>query len=149
MKHHRFVTATVTILLLAGAAQAQVSAGNPNVMITPVNPAAPGTIKRINVVDAFKEVNAKRAVIVDVRSADQFRLGHIKGAINIPLSQLTRRVRELPFGRTVITYCACPAEETSGRAVLSLANHGMKNAAAMLGGYNSWKKQNLPIERSK
>jgi len=149
MHHRSIVAATLGILLLTGSASAQISAGNPNVMITPTNPAAPGTIKRINVTDAFKEVNAKKAVIVDVRSAEQFRLGHIKGALNIPLSQLLSRVRELPFGKTVITYCACPAEESSGRAVLTLANHGIKNSAAMLGGYNSWKKQNLPIERSK
>lgn len=45
------------------------------------------------------------ALIVDVRSEQAYREGHIKGAINIPLDQFPQRIGELPTDRKIITYC--------------------------------------------
>jgi len=101
----------VTLILAALAALpagAQVQSGNPSVVITPNREMQPQatSVRRISVAEARKQVTTKKAVIVDVRRAEQFRLGHIKGATNIPGSQLLSRFRELPVGKTIITYCA-------------------------------------------
>jgi rhodanese-related sulfurtransferase len=80
-----------------------------------------------------------------VRSHPSFRTGHIKGALSIPGSQLIQRFSEVTPGKMVITYCACDAEQSSGKAVLNLYAHGVKNAAALKGGLAEWKAARLPI----
>jgi 3-mercaptopyruvate sulfurtransferase SseA len=95
----------LTVAIAALSAQAQ---SNPNVIITPQ--AQPPndllTAKRIAREEAIKKVKANKAIFVDVRSAEQYKLAHIKGAINIPLSEVLQRTRELPPKKEIITYCA-------------------------------------------
>jgi 3-mercaptopyruvate sulfurtransferase SseA len=95
----------LTVAIAAVSAQAQ---SNPNVIITPqVQP--PNdlvTAKRIAREEAITKVKANKAAFVDVRSAEQYKLAHIKGAINIPLGELMQRIHELPPKKEIITYCA-------------------------------------------
>ena len=99
---------------------------------------------RISQADAYKLYKEGKAVFVDVRSQTQFELGHIKGAMSIPGSQLIKRFAEVPPRKTVITYCACSAEQSSGRAASDLAAHGVKNVFALKGGWNEWKDAGNP-----
>lgn len=62
--------------------------------------------KRIERTEAIKMVDEGKAVWVDVRPKDQYEIGHIKGALNIPLSDLMTRMKELPPHKYIITYCA-------------------------------------------
>ena len=62
--------------------------------------------KRIDRKDAIQMVKDKKAVWIDVRPADIYNEGHIVGAINIPLSDLLRRLKDLPPNKYYITYCA-------------------------------------------
>jgi len=103
--------------------------------------------KRITRDEAMKEVKSGKAVFVDVRSFQQYTLGHLPGALSVPRSQLMTRLRELPPGKKIITYCACPVQEhTSALAVLELNSHNVKNTAALLDGYLGWRSAGLPIE---
>jgi len=63
-------------------------------------------VRRISESEAQRMYNNNAAVLVDVRSSQQFALSHIRGAVNIPNSQLVARLKELPPGKTIITYCA-------------------------------------------
>src|SRR4029078_4793791 len=67
---------------------------------------AMASVRRISEAEAMRLFKNGSAVIVDVRSNEQFKLGHIKGAVNIPRSQLVARLKELPAGKLIITYCA-------------------------------------------
>ena len=69
-------------------------------------PAKLDEVARVTPQDALRRQKNGSAVIVDVRSNTQFALGHIKGAYNIPNSQLMARLRELPAGKQIIAYCA-------------------------------------------
>jgi rhodanese-related sulfurtransferase len=100
---------------------------------------------RISQEDALKLYKSGQAVFVDVRSASQFHLGHIKGAMSIPGSQLVSRFEEVPARKTVITYCACSAEQSSGRAAGDLIAHGVKNVFALKGGWADWKAAGNPM----
>ena len=104
----------------------------------------PGAFPRISLADAKKLYTSGQAVFIDVRSNEQFTLGHIKGALSIPGSQLIRRFNEVTPGKTVITYCACSAEQSSGRAAADLIAHGVKNVFALKGGWNEWKSEGHP-----
>jgi rhodanese-related sulfurtransferase len=123
--------------------------GSPVKMTMGVSEDAVKAVKRISIDEAIELVEAGKAIYVDVRSKEQYDIGHIKGAINLPNSQLIARLKEVPPGKMLITYCACSAEQSSGTAVVDLNAHGFKNAAALTGGYNSWKAMNLPIETTK
>jgi len=99
---------------------------------------------RISIDDALELQKSGKAVFIDVRSNEQFSYGHIKGAMSIPGSQLIRRFNEVKPGSTVITYCACTAEQSSGRAASDLMAHGVKNVFALKGGWSEWKDRGLP-----
>jgi len=62
--------------------------------------------RRITREEAIKLVKEKKAVYVDVRSKEQYDQAHITGAISIPLGDVITRVKELPPGKFIITYCA-------------------------------------------
>ncbi|MFZ9756240.1 MAG: rhodanese-like domain-containing protein [Bacteroidia bacterium] len=53
----------------------------------------------------FKALVAEGAIVVDVRSSGEYKMGHIDGSKNIPLDQLNAKVKNLPKGKTIITCC--------------------------------------------
>src|SRR5262245_40743111 len=116
----RHFLAAMAVVALAGAASAQYKtpgtpgntaipvSPNPNVQITPANPAEQSleTARRITREEAIKMVAAGKAVYVDVRPKDQFDMEHIKGAISLPLQDLSIKMGDLPKDKFLITYCA-------------------------------------------
>ncbi len=82
--------------------------------------------------------NTPGAVLVDVREADEFRSGHIPGAINQPLSTITRI--EIPRDKTLFVYCLRGSR--SKRAVGILKRMGY--SASSIGGITAYKGE---IER--
>ncbi len=116
MRHFIAVTA-VAGFLATGLANAQLKSALPpgttpsTPQVTqatpiPVPQESQESAKRITREEAIKLVKEKKAIYVDVRSKEQYDLGHIKGAISIPLGDILTRVRELPPKTFVITYCA-------------------------------------------
>jgi rhodanese-related sulfurtransferase len=131
---------TIAVLLAAIAAYAQ----GPMVP-TPVQPGNWETARRIPRDAAIRMVDQRKAVFIDIRSFETYSKGHIKGALSIPRSQLIHRLREVPPGKLIITYCACVREHTAALAVTDLAAHGVNNAAALAGGWNEWTAARLPV----
>lgn len=125
-----------------GAGSQSVSIGQPQQQKLPPLSEA----RRIRREEALKLSKSGKAVYVDVRSFETYSKGHIKGAISIPHSQLMNRVREIPPGKTIITYCACVEEHTAALSVLELNAHGVKNTAALVDGWKGWLAANLPTE---
>ena len=145
MRNKLMIVIACVALSLSASAQMKVKTRGAR----PLKTAAPNAqnvaaAKRISPQEALTMFRANKAVIVDVRSNDSFALGHIRGAVNIPGSQLLARLRELPAGKMIITYCACSAEQSSGRAVVELNGHGLQNTAAMQGGWHAWQNAGLP-----
>jgi rhodanese-related sulfurtransferase/predicted transcriptional regulator len=83
--------------------------------------------------------------VLDVRPDDEFALGHLPGALNIPLAELERRLGELPKGREVIAYCRGPYCVLSFEAVAALRNLGYR-VRRLEDGYPEWKAAGLPVE---
>ena len=108
---------------------------------------APKPVKEnVSKEEAEKLFKEGKAVFVDVRTEHTYSVGHIKGALSIPGSQLAMRITEIPAKKKIITYCACHAEETAGLAVAILKAHGIKNAAALKGGWLEWRDSHYPVE---
>ena len=65
------------------------------------------------------------AQIVDVRSPEEYRGGHVKGSVNIPLNELDRSLSRIRRDKPVITCCASGMRSASAKAVLQ--RHGYEN----------------------
>lgn len=83
--------------------------------------------------------------VLDVRPSDEFAVGHLPGALNIPLAELERRLGELPADREVIAYCRGPYCVLSFEAVAALREQGYR-VHRLEDGYPEWKAAGLPVE---
>src|SRR5262245_23970782 len=73
---------------------------------TPAPASQEDNIPRTKVLDAKKEVADGKAVIIDVRGAEAYKMMHIKGSLDIPLQQLENKdFKGVPKDKHVIAYC--------------------------------------------
>lgn len=85
------------------------------------------------------------ATALDVRPEDEFALGHLPNALNIPLAVLERRLAELPPDREIVAYCRGPYCVLSFEAVAVLRVRGF-HVRRLEDGYPEWKAAGLPVE---
>src|SRR6516164_6091762 len=85
--------------------------------------------------------------VLDVRPEDEFALGHLPGAHNVPLNQLKRHLAKLDRKIEIIAYCRGPYCILSFEAVSQLRRLGFK-ARRLEDGLPEWKAAGLPVERS-
>jgi rhodanese-related sulfurtransferase/DNA-binding transcriptional ArsR family regulator len=85
-------------------------------------------------------------VVLDVRPAEEYAAGHLPGAVNIPIHQLQKRLKELPRRKEVIAYCRGPYCLMSYDAVSLLRRRGIR-ARRLEKGLPEWRAAGLPVER--
>jgi rhodanese-related sulfurtransferase len=88
-------------------------------------------------------------LVIDVRGPSEYASGHVRGALNIPLGQLARKLGRIPKDRPVVTYCNMHhrGESRGERAATQLREWGYQ-ARTIDGGYPAWKEQGLPVEEA-
>ncbi len=82
--------------------------------------------------------------VLDVRPEDEFALGHLPHAINIPLRELSRRLREILKTREIVAYCRGPYCVLAFEAVALLRQRGFK-IRRLEDGYPEWRAAGLPV----
>ena len=103
--------------------------------------------KTISVSDASAMIQSyPNLVILDVRTAQEYAQGHVKGAINIPLSDLPGRIGELDRNRPILVYCQTGVR--SAQASTILVNSGFTQVYDMEGGLNAWINAGYPTVTS-
>lgn len=95
--------------------------------------------------DLLARLEAGSVTLLDVRPQDEFVLGHLPGALNIPLAELEKRLSELPMGREIIAYCRGPYCVLSFDAVALLRARGYQ-IHRLEDGYPEWKAAGLPVD---
>ncbi len=95
--------------------------------------------------DLISRLRNGLVTVLDVRPEDEFALGHLPGALNIPLGKLEHRLSELPTDRDIIAYCRGPYCVLSFEAVAALRARGYL-VRRLEDGYPEWKAAGLPIE---
>jgi len=85
--------------------------------------------------------------VLDVRPPEEFAAGHLPGAVNIPIRDLQRRLKELPKGKEVVAYCRGPYCLMSYDAVALLRKKGV-NARRLEAGLPEWRLAGLPLEHA-
>lgn len=88
--------------------------------------------------ELIKRAQAGLVTVLDVRPEEEFRLGHLPGAVNIPLGELHERLEELDPDREVIAYCRGAYCVFSFEAVAALRAQG-RAARRLEDGYPEWK----------
>ena len=94
--------------------------------------------------ELLARIKAGVVTVLYVRPPDEFACGHLPGALNIPLSELRKRLAELPPKQEVVAYCRGPWCVLAFEAVALLRKHGHK-ARRLDGGLPEWKVAGLPV----
>jgi len=84
-------------------------------------------------------------MLLDVRSADEYRDGHIAGALNIPVDALAQRagVLGVPRDSEIVVYCV--SGKRAARAQETLTSLGYTHVRLLDGSLNTWRQRHLPL----
>ncbi|WP_445401922.1 rhodanese-like domain-containing protein [Zobellella sp. An-6] len=93
-------------------------------------------------------INKQDAAVVDVRAAEEFRKGHIAGAINVPASQLkANNLNLIEKFKDKPLVLVCETGMTTSGVGRVLTKAGFKQVYALRGGMADWRSQNLPVTK--
>ncbi len=89
------------------------------------------------------------ALMLDVRSANEYKEGFIGDAKNVPVADLKTRMNLLPKDKAqpIVVYCATGARSASAASVL--AKEGYTQVVNLTGGIHAWKAAGLPVMKPK
>ena len=115
---------------------------------------APPAVGTITAEELKAKIAANQPVtIIDVRSPQGYAASTttIKGAIHFKGRKIKSRLKyaplkDLPKDREIVTYCACPNDESSISAAQVLQASGFKRVRVLQGGWNEWLKAKGPVE---
>lgn len=94
--------------------------------------------------ELLRRVKNGDVTILDVRPPEEFRAGHIRGALSVPLAELKKRLAKLPKDRDVVAYCRGPYCVMAIEAVALLRKKGFR-AHRMEQGVVECRAAGLPI----
>jgi ArsR family transcriptional regulator len=94
--------------------------------------------------ELLKRMREGTVTVLDVRPEDEFALGHVPGAVNIPLRALKARLSELDPAQEIVAYCRGPYCVLSYEAVAALRARGF-NARRLEDGLPEWRAAGLKV----
>jgi rhodanese-related sulfurtransferase len=101
----------------------------------------------VSSLQATQLINQDKAVIVDVRPANEFAQGHMPGALNFPLSELPLKVGQLNKYQSKTVVLVCASGTQSRRARAQLKKIGFNEVYVLNGGFADWQSQGLPTTK--
>jgi rhodanese-related sulfurtransferase len=114
----------------------------------------PADVQFITAEELKSKISKNEAVtIIDVRATSGLREADnkIKGAVYVKLRRLKSRLallplKDVPRDREVVTFCACPSDESSIHAAQILIEAGFTRVRVLKGGWVTWKRVNGQVE---
>lgn len=82
-------------------------------------------------------------LLIDVRTAEEFASGHIRGSVNIPVESLQSRLNEVPANQPIVVYCRSGNRSALASDILKQAGY---SSIYDLGGIIDWTAQGFPVE---
>jgi len=104
------------------------------------------TLEALDMGELMDRMKSKKVVLLDVRPEDEYKSGHIPGAINVPVEELSSKIKKLPKTKQYIAYCRGPFCVFADDAVALLTKKGF-NAKRLEQGFTDWKLRGLPVEK--
>jgi len=119
----------------------------------PVKPVAaaattePAGFRRVGVAEFEKLWQEKKFTVLDVRTADEFKAGHLPGAVNLDVldDSFEKKVAALDKSKTYLVHCA--AGRRSANAADEMKKLGFKSVVDLAPGFNGWKAAGKPVEK--
>lgn len=102
----------------------------------------------LEAVDATKlmeRLSDEGMIVLDVRPEEEYRAGHIPGAISVPVDALEAALQTLPKDREIVAYCRGPYCVFSDEAVALLRSRGYR-ASKLRQGLPDWRAAGMPVE---
>lgn len=108
---------------------------------------AKSRIKEVDVAQAVEAMRSGSVVVVDVREPDEYRQGHLEGALNIPRGVAEMGVPQAVSDRAARILCYCAAGNRSALAADSLRQMGYENVESLNGGFQAWVRSGADVVR--
>ncbi|HKR14360.1 MAG TPA: rhodanese-like domain-containing protein [Pyrinomonadaceae bacterium] len=129
-------------------------AAHPSAEPSPMAAQLSPVIGMISAVELKVKLNNNESVtIIDVRGSEGYAASRttIKGAWHFKLRRLKSRfkfspLKDLPKDREIVTYCACPKDESSISAAQIFQEAGFKRVKVLQGGWSEWVRNNGPVQ---
>ncbi|MCW8933200.1 MAG: rhodanese-like domain-containing protein [Gammaproteobacteria bacterium] len=102
-------------------------------------------IQQLNVNEAVRLMNDSEVVVLDVRENNEYKTGHIRDSIHIPMSSLSKRLTELEKHKNKQILAYCRSGSRSNSACRTLNKQGFEHVSNLAGGIMSWTNANLPV----
>ncbi len=102
------------------------------------------SMEPVNKRTLLKRVRRAEVTVLDVRPPEEYRAGHIPGAISVPLKELKARLSTLPRDREIVAYCRGPYCVLAVDAVKLLRSRGFM-AVRLEDGVPEWRAEGLPV----
>ena len=107
-------------------------------------------VKTISRGEATRLINKEDAVVVDVRSRDDFRRGHISGALNVAAAEIKKgNIDELAKHKAQPIIVVCATGQSAGDSAAHLSAAGFERVSVLKDGISGWSGENLPLVRGK
>ena len=90
-------------------------------------------------------LNNKGAIVVDLRTIDEYKCGHIANALHIPKNELPQRLEKLSNYREKPIILTCGTGQYSPEAGVFLRKQGFTHVYLLAGGLTTWQADNLPL----
>jgi sulfur dioxygenase len=115
-------------------------------------PASPAGIRELSVDEVKARLDAgpdPRRLLLDVRQSDEYEgeLGHVPGAVLVPLPELPARLVEIDSHRDGTVVAICRSGARSAKAARILRGAGFRDVWNMAGGTLAWRRRGFPVER--
>lgn len=103
------------------------------------------TMEAVEGDELLRRVKSGEVTVLDVRPVEEYRAGHIPGALSVPVGELKARLKELPKDRDIVAYCRGPYCVMAVEAVELLRNKGF-TAHRMEQGVVDWRARGWRVE---
>jgi rhodanese-related sulfurtransferase/DNA-binding transcriptional ArsR family regulator len=106
-----------------------------------------GDVEELTKEELWQRLKRKdKLVVLDVRPREEYEAGHIPGAVSIPLSELKKRMKELPKNKQIVAYCRGPLCALAPEATRYLRTKGYR-VKRLHDGAPDWEAAGLPLSR--
>lgn len=105
--------------------------------------------QKISINEATMLINRDKAILVDLRTSQEYKAGHIASALNIPHDAFKTRMKELEKYKERPIILVCKIGQHSGAAGAALKKAGFGLVQSIKGGMGEWEAANLPTVKSK
>jgi rhodanese-related sulfurtransferase/DNA-binding transcriptional ArsR family regulator len=104
------------------------------------------TMEAVDATGLMERLADESVVVLDVRPEEEYRAGHVPGALSVPVESLEAALQVLPKDKEIVAYCRGPYCVFSDEAVSVLTARGYQ-ASRLTEGFPEWRAAGYPVER--